>query len=510
MEFKEEMLARYARAYQENPGLEAFRRRKKALLWGMMGLFALIRLLEAVMYCSVGSPVLAVFRFLLGLVIPGIFALSAWRGDWRFAFLLLLPTGGLVSDLFRFARWYRLGIAGTFRPLYYAALGVEAVTVLYLAGATLWLALPAENKRFSTILNAVTEELIRRSKELAASGAAAPAAPGWSGPAAPPAPAPAPASAPVPAAGEAAVPSFYRQITAAAGPEGLPDSFSLEYPGRREEKLRFADGARDGIVMYHTSVTPGDVTPLHEMLGLIAAGYLGAGQRLEEFFSPGGPTMLPLIDGMQGWIMGHREELDPGAFHRFAMTTLRESRNRECVKFALALLELVESTPEDRAVISALALSDEFTLFCMYVIRGWEDGNAEMFRLARLVHGWGRIFLVHELEPDTPEIRDWLLREGWHNSVLSNYSTLVCARKGRLGELLARQQLTREEYAAAGALVEALLEEQPLAGISGLEEGEALLRDYLRHAGTMAQGEEDRRVAAAVEQYLEKSGPAGE
>ena len=39
MELKNEMLARYARAYQEHPGLEQFRRRKKALLWGVMGLF---------------------------------------------------------------------------------------------------------------------------------------------------------------------------------------------------------------------------------------------------------------------------------------------------------------------------------------------------------------------------------------------------------------------------------------------------------------------------------------
>ena len=166
----------------------------------------------------------------------------------------------------------------------------------------------------------------------AAKGGTAPPAPGFTPAPAPPAPAPvspAPAAppAPTPAAPEGGVPSFYQQITAAAGPEGLPEDFSLAYPGR--EVNRFVDGARDGIVMYHTSVTPGDVAPLHEILGLIAAGYLQAGQRLEDFFAPDGPIMLPLIDGMQDWIMDHREELDPGAFHRFAMTTLRESRNKE-------------------------------------------------------------------------------------------------------------------------------------------------------------------------------------
>ena len=244
--------------------------------------------------------------------------------------------------------------------------------------------------------------------------------------------------------------------------------------------------------------------------GLIAAGYLRAGQRLEEFFSPDGPTMLPIIDGMQDWIIAHRKELDPTAFHRFAMTTLRESRNKECVKFALSLLELLDSQPEDRQVILTLALSDEFTLFCMYVIRGWEDGNDQMFRLAKQVHGWGRIFLVHELEPDTPEIRDWLLREGWRNDILPNYSAALCAKKGQLRELLSRSFLPPDQRDAVRDLVEALLVESPLPGISGLEDGEGLLREYLRHAGGMVLDEEDRRVVKAVEGNLEKKTPAGE
>ena len=486
MELKNEMLARYARAYQEHPGLEQFRRRKKALLWGVMGLFLLLRLLDMAMYLSVGSPMTAALRVPFGLVIPGIFVLSAWRGDHRFAFLLLLPAASLGTDLIRFFRWYRLGIADGFRPLYFVMLAAEAVTLLYLAVTTLWLAIPAENREFSVILNQITEDLIRRSKEMAA------AAKGGTAPAAP----------------EGDVPSFYQQITAAAEPEGLPEDFSLAYPGR--EVNRFVDGARDGIVMYHTSVTPGDVAPLHEILGLIAAGYLQAGQRLEDFFAPDGPIMLPLIDGMQDWIIDHREELDPGAFHRFAMTTLRESRNKECVKFALSLLELLDSQPEDRQVILTLALSDEFTLFCMYVIRGWEDGNDQMFRLAKQVHGWGRIFLVHELEPDTPEIRDWLLREGWRNDILPNYSAALCAKKGQLRELLSRSFLPPDQRDTVRDLVEALLVESPLPGISGLEDGEGLLREYLRHAGGMVLDEEDRRVVKAVEGYLEKKTPAGE
>lgn len=513
MDLKEEMLARYRRAYDEHPGLEQFRGRKKALLWGAMGLFALQKLMDAM---AVGN-IWAFFAGLVGLLIPGIFLLTAWRGGWKFSLVLLLPAAvGAASFL---TGWLPMVLEGRMRPWppFYAAFALAGAAPLYLAGVVAWLSVPEKNRAFGAILNQVNEELILRSKQMAAASANTtnPAAPARQPvppePEAHPAP-PVPVNSIAPApAPENALPSCYRQIAAAAGPEGLPEDFSLDYDGLGEEKPRFAEGARDGIAMYHTSVTPGDVTPLHELLGLIAAGYLGAGKRLEEFFVPDGPSMLNLIDGMQEWVLDHREELDPGAVHRFAMTTLRESRNRECVKFALSLLELVNVPPEDRPVISTLALCDEFTLFCMYVIRGWEDGQEEMFRLAKLVHGWGRIFLVHELEPDTPEVKDWLLREGWRNTILDNYSTRVCAEEGGLAELLARESITREEYGTARALVAALLEEQPLPGISGMEDGAKLLKDYLRHAAALGDGEEDRKVREDVEGYLKKhTGQEGE
>lgn len=312
------------------------------------------------------------------------------------------------------------------------------------------------------------------------------------------------------------IPSFYQQIVSAMGEEGLPADFSLL---RREHlkqdegetpKLRFADGARDGIAMYHTSITPGDDGPLHEILGLIAAGYLGAEARLEEFFQveESGPfgknTMLSLVDGMQGWLLGHREEIDPDAIYRFSVYLLREGRNVEAVKFALSLMELLEPTEESREIIRTLGLSDEFTLFCMYAIRTWEEGNEELFRLAKKVHGWGRIFLVHELEPETAEIRDWLLWEGWDNTILPSYSARLCAQKGGLGELLKRKTLPREEVAALGGLIRGLLDEGPVRNLSVMEDGEAILRDYLRHAGPLAETEEEKALIGEAEDWLGK------
>lgn len=167
MDMRQEMELLFRQACQEHPGLPRFRAAKKGLLWGMMGFFALIRVLEGLLYWEAGHPVLAVLRVPLGLLIPGIFALSVWRGGWKFSFLLLLPAGSLAGDLLPEIRVTLLLGYNTLRPMAYVILAVEAIAALYLAGVVLWLALPPENRELSAVMNQITEELIRRSKEQA-------------------------------------------------------------------------------------------------------------------------------------------------------------------------------------------------------------------------------------------------------------------------------------------------------------------------------------------------------
>lgn len=290
-------------------------------------------------------------------------------------------------------------------------------------------------------------------------------------------------------------PSLYRQIAKAAGPDGLPGDFDLKkLPARREGDLPFADGAVDGIAMYHTCIEPRELGALTHILGMISDGDPRAEEELEAFFSRqegfGYASMLSRVDGLQDWIIDHKDELDPRMIFSFCLWTLKESRYPECVKFALSVLELLNpSGKEDREPISTLALNDELTLFCSYVIRGWENGNEEMFRLAQRVHGWGRIFLVRQLEADTPEIREWLLREGWRNNVLPSYTARKCAEDGKFLALLRRERLTDEEFEAAQGLMGALMDEGPVRNLSVMEDGEEILREYLRHGE--ARGIED-------------------
>lgn len=165
MDFRQEMEAIFWQACQAHPQLPWFRSTKKGLLWGMMALFALLRTLEGFLYWQAGHSALAMLRVPLGLVLPGIFALSVWRGHWKFSFLLLIPAGSLALGLLSEIRAALLLGFDTLPLPVLIYLVANAATILYLAGVLLWLLLP-RNRELSIALNQVTEEQIRRSKEL--------------------------------------------------------------------------------------------------------------------------------------------------------------------------------------------------------------------------------------------------------------------------------------------------------------------------------------------------------
>ncbi len=167
MDFREEFFAVWRQAYQEHPGLEQFKAWKKRLLWGVMALFALQKLIMVVSMWRIGSPVALLFGAVVGMALPGIFALAVWRGGWKFSLALLLPALYLAYDVIGNGL-SALASGDSYYFAFYVILAVEGFMALYLAGVVLWLSVPARNRQLGEIANQVNEYLIRRSKELAA------------------------------------------------------------------------------------------------------------------------------------------------------------------------------------------------------------------------------------------------------------------------------------------------------------------------------------------------------
>lgn len=272
---------------------------------------------------------------------------------------------------------------------------------------------------------------------------------------------------------------IYTLIRQHLTPDGtLPEDFSL--PKTTEpDKLTFADGAMDGILAYHMSSGENDASPLYAVVELIADGQPEEGLRqLYDFFPQGEfKTMLSYIDPLQNWIYEHRDSVPAGPLYHFARQQLTVSSHPEVIKFSLSLLELLNTQEEAdlQEIITTLALNDEFTLFALFVISSWPDANTRIFDLAQKVHGWGRIHAVDRLQPETPQILEWLLTEGWRNHVLPAYSALTCLEKGQLLERL-QQNLP---CPTADELLRSALDGGPVTSLFQYAEGEALIAAYL-------------------------------
>lgn len=311
-----------------------------------------------------------------------------------------------------------------------------------------------------------------------------------------------------------AAPSLYQAICGAIQSDGtLPRDFSLPRPERADaaQKLHFADGALDGINLYHMAPDKRDIKSLTEIVGLISArSYDKAAECLQLFFSMDEyVTMLPLIDDLQAWIIAHKEQVNAGALYEFSLRMLKESAHVESVKFCLSCLELLNTGTDAqiRNLVKVFALSDEFTLYCLFIMRTWPDSSDAIFDAAQHVFGWGRIHAAEQLAPSNGEMRRWLLLEGWNNNVMAEYSALTCLEKSGLAKKLRTGALDDAEFTAAGKLLPPLLSEGPVAGISALENADAFLSDYLAQAEARAAALSDFEAVLAVREYYAGQNP---
>ena len=280
--------------------------------------------------------------------------------------------------------------------------------------------------------------------------------------------------------------SLYALISEAVVDGHLPDGFSLPHEPR-SSGLSWADGALDGVGIFHWG--HGSITDEQKelMTNAVTEAANGNTSKADElFFKLGQLTRaLSAIDELQQYVIDNRDHIPAQTLFEYALHLSTETADTESVKFGLSLLELFNTAGSKpvRKIVQTLGLSDEFTLFASFVIGQWPDANEELFSLAQRVHGWGRIHLIERIEPETPEIRTWLLRDGVHNDVMAAYSALECWNKSDAREVL-KGEMSREDFSGVRDIIEGLLDEGPVSGISEIKDGPAIILTFLRQAQT--------------------------
>lgn len=300
--------------------------------------------------------------------------------------------------------------------------------------------------------------------------------------------------------------SLYEIISSAVVYGELPRDFSLPRISDGENEIIFADGAWDGVGIYHMGHSGMSDEDKVLMIDAIKAAAHKKYDKADDLFLKLGDKARALfsIDELQSYIIDNQKDLNAGNVYEYAVHLLLDSTDRECVKFGLSLLELfdTDNNEELKNIIRTVGLSDEFTIFSVFVMLRWEDGNNEVWKLAQKVHGWGRVHAVERIEPETEEIRHWILTEGVHNDVMPAYLALTCWQKsGAEGKLSGR--LTKDEFNGIRDIVEGLLDEGPVPGISEVEDADSKIIMFLKAAKEFPLELDDYEVIREIRLHYE-------
>ena len=295
--------------------------------------------------------------------------------------------------------------------------------------------------------------------------------------------------------------SIFELIKTSIQPNGeLPEDFKL--PPKDPNGVPWADGAMDGVYIYHTVVNEEDIEPLKNIIFQISEGKFEEAQNnLEnlDFF------MVSRRDPLLNWIIQEQKQININNLCEFTISQLSTSKNIEVIKFCLCVLEIINLETEKDTIekVKILALSDEFTLYCLNILKNLENSNEEIFEIAKKVKGWGRIYSVKYLKVTNDEIKEWLLEEGFLNYINPAYTAYTCAKKINLIEILNDGKISNKKFNDISYLMNALLDEEAITGISALENRELLIEKYLEKAKTLSSTEEAYEVVRLIKEYVE-------
>ena len=271
--------------------------------------------------------------------------------------------------------------------------------------------------------------------------------------------------------------SIYSMICDSMTDGILKEGFSLTEEDPDTSELRYAPGAMDGIFMYHMGRDGMSDEAAEEMARCVNSAASGNEEEAERLFAvwTRENRAIAVIDDLQNYVRENAASLNAGNVYKTARHMITKSSDAECVKIGMEFMELFERVDEDtKEAIRRLGQFDEFTVFALWDMKKWENGNQEIFSLAKKVTGWGHIHALELLEPETEEIREWILLHGVSNDVLDAYSALTCYEKSGAAEVLSGTP-AEEEYRALLVMFDALLDEGPVPGISRVENAEEML-----------------------------------
>ena len=163
----------------------------------------------------------------------------------------------------------------------------------------------------------------------------------------------------------------------------------------------------------------------------------------------------------------------PTPFRDFAYWLATESPDRNAVKLGMALLRLINNPPTKELV--TLGLHDEFTLYAIIALEN-TGGPPAILGMAKRVHGWGRVIAVQNLAKSQRwRVEEWLVREGFRNTIDIGLTALPCAVGGKMADQLRKYRDTEPHWRKDDGLLPGACEIMITLMLDGPMEG---MEDY--------------------------------
>lgn len=299
---------------------------------------------------------------------------------------------------------------------------------------------------------------------------------------------------------------FIRSHIPTDKPGMTDDGYTLPDEERISEgsKIRWAPGAMDGVATHHMGKSENDEAVRKTVeLVLAYSRQPTATNKAAVYQHIIDAQIVSFIDPVIEALV-NESGINHARLYELARSFVTEAPDREPVKFGIALLGLFRQ-PADQEFFQTLGRHDEFTLFCAVAItNASEEHDEALWTLARNVTGWGRIHVVERLaQTENPTIKNWLLREGFRNSILYEYLAATCARAGGLLAALSEDQVDRELLTAAGEIIQALISGGPAEGIDDYEDARPVIESYLAHIASSAETIKDFLHVNSIKSFLD-------
>ena len=300
-------------------------------------------------------------------------------------------------------------------------------------------------------------------------------------------------------------------LAALHGPGPWPDG---GYPLPDEDPAReqlMVGSVLDGVRTHHfgSAPDPDAAARIADLVADLVTGPPSQSACAGLHAALAGQPTLQVADGLGGQV--RRRGLPADRVRAVGRWLAEYGTRRDAVAGGIVLLG-VAGDRRDRDLLLLLGALEDLTLYAVVALaRTQPDPDRAVFEMARRVAAWGRIQAVERLKGTSdPQIRGWLLREGFRNEVMNEYLAHLAATTGDLYTAMLDPEPDEALLDGAGGIIDALCAVGgPAKDIRDYPDGPAVIGRYLTLVRDRAPSLARAAIVLGLGDFLESGEAAG-